>query len=148
MPRHSIPEVFLALSPRQTASALGIPYQRVADAIRDGVLVVRCLGLKRRIAVVGRGGIQSWFDSRRWMDARVKPAHGERILFVAAPALQRTAPARATRGAASGARSRALRLFRHALEGVGRNKRSALRRLGGSFRQMGWRDVSRGGAIK
>jgi hypothetical protein len=29
---------------------------------------------------------------RRWMDARVKPAHDERIAFVTVPALQRTAP--------------------------------------------------------
>jgi hypothetical protein len=46
MPRKSIPEIVLALSPRQCASALGIPYQRVADAITMGELVDF---LKRRI---------------------------------------------------------------------------------------------------
>ena len=63
MPRHSIPEIFLALSPRQTASALGVDYRRVNEAIAAGLLIVRSIGLKRRIAVFGEGGIQAWFDS-------------------------------------------------------------------------------------
>jgi len=60
MPRHSIPEVFLALSPRQTASALGVHYNRVAEAIADGALVVRCSGSKRRISTAE---IAKWFET-------------------------------------------------------------------------------------
>ncbi len=70
MPRKSIPEIYLALSPRQAASALGISYPRVAAAIAEGSLVVRAMGPKRRIAVFGEAGIQEWFLS--WPQAKRK----------------------------------------------------------------------------
>jgi hypothetical protein len=63
MPRKISPSDVLALSPAQTAAALGIRPERVADAIRSGELVVRTIGPKRRIAVHGAGGIQAWFES-------------------------------------------------------------------------------------
>jgi hypothetical protein len=56
-------EIMLALSPQDTARSLGIRAEKVRDAIRDRKLIVRKLGMKRRIAVFGDGGIQQWFQS-------------------------------------------------------------------------------------
>lgn len=61
MPRNSTkPEIMLALSPSATARALGIRYDRVAEAISLGALTVRVLGGKQRISVEE---IQKWFQS-------------------------------------------------------------------------------------
>jgi hypothetical protein len=57
------PQVFLALSPAAVATALGIRPDEVADAINDGKLIVRRMGIKRRVAVFGTGGVQQWFES-------------------------------------------------------------------------------------
>jgi hypothetical protein len=66
MPRRTTPtsiEAILALSPAATARALGVRTERVKEAIRDRKLIVRKLGMKHRIAVFGKGGIQEWFES-------------------------------------------------------------------------------------
>jgi hypothetical protein len=64
MPRATSANVILlALSPIQTARALGIRPERVNEAIDAGHLIVRQLGTKRRIAVFGPDGIQEWFLS-------------------------------------------------------------------------------------
>ena len=50
MPRNTTPPtVLLALSPHDSARALGIAYQRVHYAILSGDLTVYALGAKRRI---------------------------------------------------------------------------------------------------
>ncbi|SDI54226.1 MULTISPECIES: helix-turn-helix domain-containing protein [Bradyrhizobium] len=52
MPRVATrPEVYLALSPAATATALGISYSHVRDAINEGVLPVYVVGVKHRIHV-------------------------------------------------------------------------------------------------
>jgi hypothetical protein len=57
------PQIFLALSPAAVATALGIRADEVAAAINSGKLIVRQMGIKRRIAVFGEGGVQEWFES-------------------------------------------------------------------------------------
>jgi hypothetical protein len=75
MPRNSTrPEAILALSPSATARALGIRSERVADALDQGLLVARQSGVRKRIAVFGKGGIQEWFES--WPVTRRKVPHG------------------------------------------------------------------------
>jgi hypothetical protein len=63
------PVVFLALSPAAVGTALGIRADEVRDAINSGALIVRQLGVKRRVAIFGTGGVQEWFES--W--PQVKP---------------------------------------------------------------------------
>ena len=64
MPRNTtMPEAILALSPSAAARALGIRPERVTEAIDQGQLTVRQLGVRKRIAVFGPGGIQEWFES-------------------------------------------------------------------------------------
>jgi hypothetical protein len=61
MPRNTTrPEIMLALSPTDTARALGIRLERVREAIRDRKLIVRKLGMKHRISV---RDIEQWFQS-------------------------------------------------------------------------------------
>jgi hypothetical protein len=64
MPRNTTPpKVVLALSRSQTSFALGVPVDRINDAVDRGELIVRIVGRKARIAVFGPGGIQEWFLS-------------------------------------------------------------------------------------
>jgi helix-turn-helix protein len=61
MPRNTTtPEAILALSPSATARALGVRAERVQEAIDAGHLVVRQIGVKRRIAV---SDIMTWFST-------------------------------------------------------------------------------------
>lgn len=61
MPRNTtLPEAILALSPSATARALGIRPERVREAIDEGHLVVRQIGVRKRIAV---SEIMTWFES-------------------------------------------------------------------------------------
>lgn len=57
------PIVYLALSPAAVATAIGVRPEVVKDAIAEGKLIVRRIGVKRRIAVFGDGGVQQWFES-------------------------------------------------------------------------------------
>ena len=71
LPRNTtMPEALLALSPSATARALGIRPERVQEAIEQGHLTVRQIGVRRRIAVTD---IMTWFES--WPVAKRKVPH-------------------------------------------------------------------------
>lgn len=71
------PQVYLALSPAAVATALDIRADEVASAIAEGKLIVRQIGIKRRIAVFGEGGVQEWFESWKQIKPKRKvPSNG------------------------------------------------------------------------
>jgi hypothetical protein len=67
------PDVFLALSPAATATALGIRPDEVADAIDDGSLPVFVKGIKRRILTAD---IEQWVRSWPQIKPKKERPHG------------------------------------------------------------------------
>ena len=65
MPRNTTPAfIKLALSPRQASLALGIRVERINEAVREGKLIVRVIGIKHLIAIGGKGGLQEFLESQ------------------------------------------------------------------------------------
>jgi hypothetical protein len=62
------PSMILALSPNGVATSLGIRAEQVYEAIRNGDLVVRKIGTRKRVMI---SDVSDWIE-RTWPEAKPK----------------------------------------------------------------------------